>query len=72
MDVLGTLSAARPRLRPAELRVAMAILEDPETAAVATVAALAVKLPTVIAAGAGVLSITTLPGASSSVAATQP
>ncbi|QIK73399.1 MurR/RpiR family transcriptional regulator [Propioniciclava coleopterorum] len=41
MDVLGTLSAARPRLRPAELRVAVAILEDPETAAGATVAALA-------------------------------
>lgn len=43
MDVLGTLSAARPRLRPAELRVAMAILEDPETAAGATVAALAAQ-----------------------------
>lgn len=41
MDVLGTLSAARPRLRPAELRVAMTILEDPQTAASATVAVVA-------------------------------
>lgn len=41
MDILGRLSAARPRLRPAELRVATTILEDPEGASAATVAALA-------------------------------
>ncbi|MFT3876897.1 MAG: MurR/RpiR family transcriptional regulator [Propioniciclava sp.] len=41
VDIIGRIRAAQPTLRPAERRVAAAVLKDPESASIATVAGLA-------------------------------